>query len=363
MDVCAVCFSFLQRRGSWKSENDSRTAENRRKQQWSIERRRVALRGRMRVKMDSLEKEPLVHCAEESPILASPPLPLPPPPPYGMSPKMMHDGLASPEMGLSGGAAYPPHPYSYAQGSGGSIPAGEGDMPPAYIENEEFMTSSLENKDVRRAFIRKVYAVLFCQLLVTFLFVTLLRFSKDVQAYVQRSPGLYYASYGVFFACLIALSCCGNLRRKHPWNLMLLGLLTVCMSYMVGMVASFYEADAVVMAVGITTVVCLTVMVFSMQTKYDFTSCNGVLLVCLVVLFFFGMLCIIIRNRIMNIVYGSLGALLFTVFLAVDTQLLLGKHELSLSPEEYVFAALNLYTDIINIFLYILMIIGNARNN
>lgn len=48
-------------------------------------------------------------------------------------------------------------------------------------------------------------------------------------------------------------------------------------------------------------------------------------------------------------------------FLAVDTQLLLGNKELALSPEEYVFAALNLYTDIINIFLYILAIVGRAR--
>lgn len=50
-------------------------------------------------------------------------------------------------------------------------------------------------------------------------------------------------------------------------------------------------------------------------------------------------------------------------FLAVDTQLLLGNKELSLSPEEYVFAALTLYTDVINIFLYILAIIGRARGS
>lgn len=49
-------------------------------------------------------------------------------------------------------------------------------------------------------------------------------------------------------------------------------------------------------------------------------------------------------------------------FLAVDTQMLLGNKELALSPEEYVFAALHLYTDIINIFLYILAIIGRARS-
>jgi len=35
-----------------------------------------------------------------------------------------------------------------------------------------------------------------------------------------------------------------------------------------------------------------------------------------------------------------------------------GKHKYSISPEEYVFAALNLYLDIIQIFLYILQILG-----
>ncbi|KAL0166412.1 hypothetical protein M9458_038256, partial [Cirrhinus mrigala] len=48
-------------------------------------------------------------------------------------------------------------------------------------------------------------------------------------------------------------------------------------------------------------------------------------------------------------------------FLAVDTQLLLGNKKLAISPEEYVYAALNLYTDIINIFLYILAIVGRTK--
>ncbi|NXV96454.1 LFG1 protein, partial [Calonectris borealis] len=108
-------------------------------------------------------------------------------------------------------------------------------------------------------------------------------------------------------------------------------------------------------------VVCFTVVIFSLQTKYDFTSCRGVLIICLVVLIIFSILCIFIRNRIMDIIYASLGALLFTCFLAVDTQMILGNKQLALSPEEYIFAALNLYTDIINIFLYILAIIGRAK--
>lgn len=37
------------------------------------------------------------------------------------------------------------------------------------------------------------------------------------------------------------------------------------MSYMVGMVASFHDTDSVVMAVGITAIVCFAVVLFSLQ--------------------------------------------------------------------------------------------------
>ena len=39
-----------------------------------------------------------------------------------------------------------------------------------------------------------------------------------------------------------------------------------------------------------------------------------------------------------------------------------GTHKFSISPEEYIFAALNLYLDIVNLFLYILTIIGASRD-
>jgi len=38
-----------------------------------------------------------------------------------------------------------------------------------------------------------------------------------------------------------------------------------------------------------------------------------------------------------------------------------GKHKYSLSPEEYIFAALNLYLDIVNMFVYVLSIVGRIR--
>ncbi|KAJ8335111.1 hypothetical protein SKAU_G00407500 [Synaphobranchus kaupii] len=265
---------------------------------------------------------------------------------------------------------YPPGPYQQAPPQPGfaagpndplNNPGYHGDVPPSYYDNEEFRSSGFEDKTIRQAFIRKVFMVLTVQLLVTFSFVAVFTFVDDAKKFVRKNPWTYYVSYAIFFVALIVLSCCGDFRRKHPWNLVALSILTLSLSYMVGMIASFYDTDSVIMAVGITAVVCFTVVLFSLQSKYDFTSCRGVLFVCLIVLLLFSILCIFIRHRILHIVYASLGALLFTCFLAVDTQMLLGNKKLALSPEEYIFAALNLYTDIINIFLYILAIVGRAR--
>ncbi|XP_030645226.1 glutamate receptor, ionotropic, N-methyl D-aspartate-associated protein 1a (glutamate binding) [Chanos chanos] len=256
----------------------------------------------------------------------------------------------------------PPQPGFAGDPSGSaSSPGYQGDGPPSYYDNNEFTGSGFEDKTIRQAFIRKVFMVLTVQLMVTFSFVAVFTFVHDVKVFVRQNNWTYYVSYAIFFVSLIVLSCCGDFRRKHPWNLVALSILTLSLSYMVGMIASFYDTDTVIMAVGITAVVCFTVVLFSLQSKYDFTSCRGVLFVCLIVLLLFSLLCIFIRNKILHIVYASLGALLFTCFLAVDTQLLLGNKKLALSPEEYIFAALNLYTDIINIFLYILAIVGRSR--
>uniref|UniRef100_A0A8C2D394 Glutamate receptor, ionotropic, N-methyl D-aspartate-associated protein 1b (glutamate binding) n=1 Tax=Cyprinus carpio TaxID=7962 RepID=A0A8C2D394_CYPCA len=277
-----------------------------------------------------------------------------------------------------GGSGYPPHPYPpagpyitdpYSSGAYeqplpyevAMIEPGHSDAPPDY-ENEQFNGSGLDNKAVRRLFIRKVFAVLSLQLAITCGFVAVFTFEPHVKLFVRKNIWTYWVGYMVFLVPYLVILCCGEFRRKHPWNLICLSILTLAMSYMVGVISSFYNTDVVMMAIGITVVVCFTVIVFSLQTKYDFTSCYGVLFVCLIVMMFFGILCIFLYNRILDLIYSSLGALIFTCFLAVDTQLLLGNKNLSLNPEEYIFAALNLYLDIIHIFLYLLRIFGRSSS-
>ncbi|CAF3910327.1 unnamed protein product, partial [Rotaria sordida] len=133
---------------------------------------------------------------------------------------------------------------------------------------------------------------------------------------------------------------------------------TLSMGYMLGMISAYYKVESVLIAVGITTFVCLGITLFSFQTKYDFTSCFGVLFVATLALLIFGIVCIFTYSRIMYTIYAGLGALIFSMFLAIDTQLIMGGKQHEISAEDYVFASLMLYIDVVYIFLYLLMLLG-----
>ncbi|CAF5163933.1 unnamed protein product, partial [Rotaria sp. Silwood1] len=113
--------------------------------------------------------------------------------------------------------------------------------------------------------------------------------------------------------------------------------------------------------VGITAFVCLGITLFSFQTKYDFTLCFGVLFVISLALFGFGIVCIFTYSRIMYTIYAGLGALAFSIFLAVDTQLIMGGKRHEISAEDHVFASIMLYLDIVYIFIYLLQLIGDRE--
>ena len=115
------------------------------------------------------------------------------------------------------------------------------------------------------------------------------------------------------------------------------------------------------LAVGITATICFALTLFSFQTKWDFTRMNGFLFVGLIVLVVFSFVMIFLPQiGWLRTVLSCFGALLFSLYLIHDTQMLMGgDHKYSISPEEYIFAALTLYLDIFNIFMYILSIVGD----
>lgn len=215
-------------------------------------------------------------------------------------------------------------------------------------------SSAFDDKTVRRAFVRKVFSILTLQLLFTFTVVCVFTFSSVVKEAVQSHIWAYLSSFLVFVVVALTLSFCTSLSRRHPWNLVALAVVTVSLSYMVGTIASYHDTAAVVVTMAATLVISLAIIAFSIQTRYDFTVCYGLLLILLVDLFMFGFFCTFYYSHVAQVAYGTLGALLFSLFLMVDIQLMMGTMSYRLSPEEYVNAALTIYLDIVLIFLYLL---------
>ncbi|XP_048779974.1 protein lifeguard 3-like isoform X2 [Ostrea edulis] len=225
---------------------------------------------------------------------------------------------------------YPPQTGGYPPQTGGYPPQTGGyDQPSSYgygapLEPQEqiepvFIGGSFSDKAIRRGFIRKVYLVLMAQLLVTFAFAILFSTVKPVKVWM-RTTGVwfYYAGYAVFIVTYIVLACIPSVRRKSPGNFICLGIFTIALSWMVGTISSFYETNSVLVAAGITAAVCLSISLFAIQTKIDFTMCSGFLFALVMVLFFFGWSCLIVYftigySYILDCVWGGLAALVFSL--------------------------------------------------
>jgi len=238
-------------------------------------------------------------------------------------------------------------------GSATALPAGtvEDSMPMA--------DATVDTRGTRVTFIRKVYTILVVQLFVTFVSCAFMTFNQSASNFVlgEMEGGLTLLNYGIGFLTIIGLH---FYKRSYPINYIILSIFTLSISYMVGTVTvAFHESgagDLVLEAIGITAVVFIILTVYTLNSKHDFSFLGAGLGVGLLIMFLWGLAAIIFGLQT-GFVYGLLGSLLFSSFIIYDTYMLAERHD----PEDYVIAAVELYLDIINLFLYILQMLAEAE--
>ena len=99
-------------------------------------------------------------------------------------------------------------------------------------------------------------------------------------------------------------------------------------------------------------VVALTAYCFF--AKVDFSTLFAMGFIIVISMILLGLFCAIFRTNYLNMVYCALGAILYGLFLICDTKLIIGDSAVKYNVEDYIFASLNLYLDIVMIFLYAL---------
>lgn len=220
---------------------------------------------------------------------------------------------------------------------------------------------SFSDAAIRRTFIKKVYAIILTQLAFTAGVIALFAHTPAIRNLYRSDPNtgltLYIISYVVFLVTYIAIVCCSSVRRKFPANLITLCIFTSSLSFMMGSIATFHNTDWLWIAMGITAALCIALSLFAFQTKYDFTGCGVYLYGMLICVLIFGIIAIIFwqtHRPILHAVYCGLIGLVFSLYLIYDTQRIMGGKKHSISAEEHIFAAVQIYIDVVQIFLAIL---------
>eukprot|EP00929_Paragymnodinium_shiwhaense_P010595 TRINITY_DN115395_c0_g1_i1.p1 TRINITY_DN115395_c0_g1~~TRINITY_DN115395_c0_g1_i1.p1 ORF type:complete len:249 (-),score=59.18 TRINITY_DN115395_c0_g1_i1:53-799(-) len=222
-------------------------------------------------------------------------------------------------------------------------------------------------KEVRMGFVRKVYGILSAQLLVTCAIATPICVAGP--SWVQQNAWVLYLSMAALLATMCSMCCCAAALRTYPTNYIFLSVMTVVMSVLVGFSSAMYTWQSVVLAAGLTAGIFVGMTIYAWTTTTDFTGAGPYLMAALLCLIGFGFTLSIMRMFGVNIewglmLYDACGVLLFTFYIVFDTQLIMGElggHKVSFTIDDYCFAALNLYLDIINLFLHILSLLGERR--
>jgi len=229
-----------------------------------------------------------------------------------------------------------------------------------------FNGDAFSDKAVRQRFIRKVYGILTCQLALTFGIIMIFTHVESIRQFAQDNRWLTWVAFVPLIILMIALVCCEKVRRKTPANYILLGLFTLLEGFMLGVFTAHFKINSIWIAVAITMGLFLVLTLFAFVAPCDFTKIPWWVLLGLILGLFIAIIVLRYALPITKwtlIGFGIAGGLIFSLYIVYDTQLMLGgKHKYALDPEEYVFAALSLYLDVINLFIYVLLGVGGANN-
>lgn len=204
---------------------------------------------------------------------------------------------------------------------------------------------------LRWGFIRKVYGILAAQIILTTVVSAATVLYAPVNQLLQGNSGLLLFLVFLPFILLWPLHV---YQQKHPLNLVFLGLFTASLSLTVGMSCANTEGKIVLEALILTSAVvsALTGYTFWAAKKgKDFSFMGPILFTGLFVLILTGFIQAFFPfGSTMDAIYGATSAIIFCGYIVYDTDKLIKRF----TYDQYIWASVTLYLDVLNLFLTIL---------
>lgn len=230
---------------------------------------------------------------------------------------------------------------------------------------------------IRAHFISKVMDILSYQLLTTLAFILLAFQWSSFHDFMINNGFILLLSFVTSIITCIWLSLMPRLENYEsnqpiPWYVygkrgqyVLLSIFTLTESWMITVITLSYRYELVLRAIVITTILVLGISILSKSERLSFlvessTSIYYWLNWSLWIMIGLGLTTIFIPwNDRWDLLYGWFGAILFSIYLLVDLQLVLRK----VYFDEEIRCSMMLYLDIINLFLSVLRILSHSDDD
>ena len=216
-------------------------------------------------------------------------------------------------------------------------------------------------KDVRRGFVRRVFALVASMLFVALAVAAVFLFVPEVNAWIAANPWTVWVAFFGLFGAMFALTCSPTLRPRAPHNYLLLAAFTVLLSFFVAVVVAvrrpnrtrrrrrrlrprrrprpLRRADRRGLHHHARHAL------HSPRGSHRHGHPRG-----------------LVRLRFhSDRPYATLGAVIFSAYLVADVQTIMGGKTYRIGPDEHVFAAVVVFLDVMNLFLMVLNLVGFAR--
>jgi len=211
-------------------------------------------------------------------------------------------------------------------------------------------------------FIKKVYGILTVQMTITVAMCVAAMYWPPAQRLVLNFVSIPYINLLLFVPVMCVLCALQANKAVHPLNWYLLITFTILMSLSVASVCGMYAMSGrgvlILQAFGITMGTFLGLTLYALFSGKDFTWMGGMLymgLMGMIFMSFFGWLFGFSGGILMPIC----GVILFIGFILYDTSRILKVY----GPDDAMIASIELYLDILNLFLYILELLGSGNGD
>lgn len=226
-------------------------------------------------------------------------------------------------------------------------------------------TMTYNYEEVRRVSVTKVYGEMTIGILVT-----------AVVAVLGQITGAYYSflmatgMVGLIGLCVVQIALAVVLgmcvtKMKSATARVMFYVYAALMGFTLSSIFMVYDLGSIGVALGVTAAFFFALTMFGMTTKFNMLKAGPILMIGLIVLIISQIVLAFVQVDGMTKIVCAIGLILFagmTIYDAQSTRALLTEYEAQ-GPEMVkkisILCALNLYLDFVNMFLYILQLLGN----